>query len=117
MRLLRDRDKRFRFKYDGDRIVDMKMSWDIERRPLWKTLSNLSPTIAIKWIDRFSPFEAVACEWAFAGALEKHHNIKVPPRAEHIRTIYLEIQRILWSLRYISNIFSALSDEIRFQQS
>ena len=66
-------DPRFSFEYNGEYVVQAKLEENFEARPLIKTLEIMDPQIAVKWIDRFSPFEAVASEWALASILEKAH--------------------------------------------
>jgi len=97
-------------------VTSVHIQWGAENRPLWKTLENLPLHAAIKWCDRFSPFEAVAAEWAFAGCFESMFGVEPPPRAQDLRTVYSEIQRLLWSFHYCAQMFQALGDDIRTQQ-
>jgi Ni,Fe-hydrogenase III large subunit len=102
--------------YDGDRIKAVKIHWGSENRPLWQALDNMPLRVAIKWVDRFCPFEAVSAEWALAGTVEKAYHIQVPERANFLRTIYAEVQRLAWSFNYLVRIFKAMDDSIRTQQ-
>lgn len=109
-------EKRTALKFDGDRIEQASIRWGANDRPLWKTLESLDLAVAVKWADRFSAYEAISAEWCMAGAIEKANNIICPPRAEFLRTIYAEIQRLLWCFQYLGKIFKILGDEIRYQQ-
>src|SRR5687768_16752419 len=109
--------QRFDIHYRENATSSVKINWGFEDRPLWRVLDKLQLGMAIKWVDRFSPFEAIACEWAVASSLERALKIEVPERAEHLRAIYLEIQRTLWSFDYYANIFRVIGDDIRFEEA
>ena len=107
---------RMRFSFDGDRINSASIKWGAENRPLWATLDKLPLQAAVKWVDRFSPFEAIAVEWTFSQCFEEMFGIEIPARAQDLRTIYSEVQRLLWAFHYCANLFKTLGDEIRYQQ-
>ncbi|MGE3973493.1 MAG: hypothetical protein AB7F59_03095 [Bdellovibrionales bacterium] len=109
-------NERSEITYNGDRIKSVEISWGSENRPLWKTLDRMPIAMSVKWADRFSPFEAISSEWVLAAALEKAHKIQVPERAEYLRTIYAEVQRLAWCFQYLIRIFKAIDDPIRTQQ-
>jgi Ni,Fe-hydrogenase III large subunit len=71
----------------------------------------------IKWICRTSSYEGLACEWSLALAFESALKIKIPVRAEYIRALLAELQRILWGFHYLSMTFRSLGDEPRVQQA
>ncbi len=108
--------ERSKLNFDGDVITSVKIRWGAESRPMWKTLENLPLQAAIKWCDRFSPFEAIAAEWAYARCFETMFGIDVPTRANDLRSVYAEVQRLLWAFEYCGNLFHAFGDEIRYQQ-
>jgi Ni,Fe-hydrogenase III large subunit len=108
--------ERARLAFDGDSVTSVQIHWGEEDRPLWKVLQNLPLHAAVKWCDRFSPFEAVAAEWAFAECFEAMFGLAVPDRAQDLRSVYAEVQRLLWSFEYCGNLFRALGDDIRYQQ-
>ncbi|MBI5521776.1 MAG: NADH-quinone oxidoreductase subunit D [Desulfarculus sp.] len=74
-------------------------------------------------MGRVDYLHALAWNWAYVGAVEKLMGIKVPPRAEYIRTITCELNRIsshlLWWGAYILDlggitpIFYAFADRER----
>lgn len=88
-----------------------------EKNPLWKQVENLNPYLGVKWVDRFSPMEAVAAEWALAMAYEQLSGYVLPKRSQYLRSIALEIQRMVWSYNYLGKVFSAIGDELRKEQA
>jgi formate hydrogenlyase subunit 5 len=109
--------RRIEIRYRENVTHQIKVNWGIEDRPLWQVLDSLSVDMAIKWVDRFSPFEAIASEWAVASAIERSLQMRVPDRAEHLRAIYLEIQRTLWAFDYYIGIFRSIDDDIRREEA
>jgi Ni,Fe-hydrogenase III large subunit len=99
------------------KVSQVDVNWGFENRPLWHILTQLSPNAIVKWVDRYSPMEAIACEWAVANAYESALKISVPSRVQNMRAIYLEIQRVLWCVHYFSGVFRAIEDDIRFQEA
>ncbi len=49
---------------------------------------------AIPYTDRMDYLAAMSQEWALVAGIERLHNVVVPERAEHIRVIVAELQRI-----------------------
>ncbi|MEQ1876645.1 MAG: hypothetical protein ABL958_08360 [Bdellovibrionia bacterium] len=99
------------------KVSQVDVHWGLEARPLWNILGTLAPNALIKWVDRFSPMESIACEWAVVNAFENTLKISVPSRVQNMRAIYLEIQRVLWSVHYFAGIFKAVEDDIRYQEA
>ncbi len=104
---------RMHLTYSAHRITGVDIRWGLSNRPLWKTLEELHPSVAVKWVDRFSAFEAIAAEWVLAATFESAFKVEVPDRAQALRSIYLELQRVFWGFNYISEMFDALGDETR----
>lgn len=100
-----------------ERVSRVELRWGRHQRPLWRSLEKLTPDAQIKWIDRVSAFEAVSCEWALALVYEKALNIQVSNRANHIRALLSELQRLLWGFDFLSKTFRALQDSIRIEQA
>jgi len=105
----------FDITLNGDRIQKVKASWGQGYRPLWRVLENLEPHEAVIWSDRFSPMESIACEWALAMAFERPNGIEVPLRAQYLRSIYAEIQRIGWAFHTLSRVFKSVGHEVHYQ--
>jgi Ni,Fe-hydrogenase III large subunit len=109
--------QRIDIRYNENKVQTVSFKWGLEKRPLWEAISKLPIDVAIKWVDRYGPFEAIASEWAVASAVEKALKIHVPERAEHLRAIYLEIQRVLWSFDYFARMFAAMGEDIRREEA
>jgi formate hydrogenlyase subunit 5 len=107
---------RTKLNFDGDYVTSVNIKWGGENRPLWQTLEKLPMQAAVKWCDRFSPFEAIAAEWAYARCFESMFALDIPPRAQDLRSVYAEVQRLLWAFQYCGVLFKSLGDEIRNQQ-
>lgn len=86
-------------------------------KPIWKTLEFLKPEEALKWVDRWAPYESIASEWACAQVYNKMSQFIVPRRAEFLRTLAAEIQNLIWHFNYIKEIFKAAEDEIYVENS
>ena len=89
---------------DG-RITDLVFNWGLEQRPLFETLSELPPHLAVRWVDRFAPLESLSAEWVLCMAYERAFGIQPPRKADWIRALQCEIQRVLWSCHYFANFF------------
>ena len=100
-----------------DHVRSVAIRWGLEKRPLWDVFDQLQPGLAVKWIDRLSPLESIASEWAVAQVFEKALDIEVPPRALSLRMIHLEVQRLVWSFNYMFRVFEALGDQVRSEQT
>lgn len=100
-----------------DLVSQIRFRWGLEQRPIWQSLKNLHPQDKIKWIDRANPFEAIAMEWSLVLAYEKNLKIKVPTRAEYIRALLAELQRMLWGFNVLYQVFLSIEDRIRAEQS
>lgn len=105
------------FESVDEKIQKVNLNWGRNDRPFWKTIEKMQPNAQIKWCDRISAYEAVACEWALAMCYEKALNIKVSVRSNHIRALLAELQRLLWGFNYLKQIFTATDDTIRVEQA
>lgn len=102
---------------ESELVRSVHFKWGREARPLLKSLKGLPADHMIKWICRTSSYEGLACEWSLALAFESGLKLKIPVRAEYIRALLAELQRILWGFHYLSMTFKALGDEPRVQQA
>lgn len=104
-------------KYRGHSVEAVKFPWGLEQRPLFETVHKMHPSVAVKWVDRFSAVEAIFCEWSLTLAFEKAYHIQPNQRTESLRTLHAEIQRMVWLTNFLIRIFRALRDEIRLEQA
>ena len=97
------------------RISKIEFEWEIEQRPLWETLAELPPNLAVRWSDRFAAYESLSAEWALCMAYESAFRWEPPRRAQWIRALQCEFQRVLWCCRYFARVFQVLQDGYREQ--
>lgn len=102
---------------ESERVARVQFKWGRESRPLLQSLKGLPANHMIKWISRTSSFEGLACEWSLALAFESALKLKIPVRAQSIRALLAELQRILWGFHFLATLFRALGDEPRVQQA
>ncbi len=94
--------------YDGDLIAAVQIKRGTHIRPLWAKMESLKPEHMILWADRFDSLCPIASEWALSQAVEAAAKIKVPKRAQYVRTILCELNRLVWLTTYLSRITYAL---------
>lgn len=79
---------------DGEQVVDVEPYIGYLHRSIEKICENRTYAQCIPILDRFEYITAMACNYVFALAAEKLAQIEVPERAEQIRVIMLELNRI-----------------------
>ena len=84
----------FRFSVIGETIFNLEVRLFYKHRGLEKLAEGLEPVECIKIAETISGDETVANAVAFCNAVEKICNVPVPKRALHLRTIFLELERI-----------------------
>ncbi|MDZ4677572.1 MAG: hypothetical protein SGI74_08685 [Oligoflexia bacterium] len=94
--------------YDGDLIASVQIKRGANIRPLWAKMESLHPEHMILWADRFDSLCPIASEWALCQALEASAKIKIPKRAQFVRTILCEINRLVWLTTYLGRFTHAL---------
>lgn len=67
-----------------------------------------SPRAAARFAARLAGDSTVAHAWAFAAAAEAAAGIEPPPRAQHLRALMLELERIHNHLRDAAALFAAI---------
>lgn len=90
--------------YNGDLIENVKFKKGLAQRPLWSTLKNLTPDQMVMWSDRFDSLCPVASEWALAQALENSCGVRVSARTQMVRSIFAEINRLVYLTSYLGNV-------------
>ena len=86
---------------DGERIVKATPDLGYLHRGVEKLSEGLAYMQVIPHTDRLDYICAMANNYAYVRAVEKLLNITVPERAEYIRTIVAEMQRILGHLFWL----------------
>jgi NADH-quinone oxidoreductase subunit D len=85
---------RLMLKMDGEVIVDVVPIVGYLHRALEKIAENRTYLQFIPYTDRIDYVSAMLCNHGFCMAVEKLAEIEVPPRAEYIRVIMDELNRI-----------------------
>lgn len=79
---------------DGERVVNVEPYIGYLHRAIEKICENRTYPQCIPLMDRFEYVTAMSCDYAFSLAVEKLAQIEVPERAEYLRVIMLELNRI-----------------------
>jgi len=98
-------------------LTGIEFCWGYEDRPLFQILRSLEIQDAVKWTDRFSELEALACETAFCRAIENAHSIHVSKKVQMIREFLLTFQRMQWGFQLLTNTFGCLGDKAMYESS
>jgi len=85
---------RFILTMDGEEIVEAEPVIGYLHRALEKICENRTYQQCIPVLDRFEYCTSMSCNEAFALAAEKLGGLEVPERAEYLRVIMLELNRI-----------------------
>lgn len=94
----------FSFGLDGELITSAHLQFGYIHRGIEKSLEALTYSQGIAFSDRVDFLGAAACNLAFAMAVERLGKIEVPERAEYIRGVLLELNRVTNHLFYLSQI-------------
>lgn len=79
---------------DGERVLHIEPYIGYLHRSIEKICENRTYAQCIPILDRFEYVTAMSCNHTFALAVEKLAGIQVPERAEYLRVIMLELNRI-----------------------
>jgi NADH-quinone oxidoreductase subunit D len=79
---------------DGEVIKDCVPVVGYLHRAIEKICENRTYAQCIPILDRFEYVTAMSCNWAFALAAEKLTDLEIPERAEYLRVIMAELNRI-----------------------
>jgi len=85
---------RFVLKMDGEQVVDLVPHIGYLHRSLEKIAENRTYLQYIPFTDRIDYVSAMFCNHGFVSAVEKLAGIQTPERAEYIRVIMMELNRI-----------------------
>jgi len=84
----------FRFSVIGERIMNLETRMFYKHRGVEKISEGKTPDECVKIAESISGDESVANAVAFCMAVEKISEISIPDRAEYLRGILLEMERI-----------------------
>ena len=79
---------------DGEKVVNIEPHIGYLHRAIEKVCENRTYAQCIPMFDRFEYVTAMSCNYIFSAAAEKLAAIEVPERAEYLRVIMLELNRI-----------------------
>ena len=79
---------------DGEKVVKIVPYIGYLHRAIEKICENRTYAQCIPLFDRFEYVTSMSCNYIFAAAAEKLAEIEVPERAEYLRVIMLELNRI-----------------------
>ncbi len=79
---------------DGEKVKKIEPVIGYLHRSMEKMCENRTYAQCVPLMDRLEYVTAMSCGEMFAGAVEKLGEIEVPERAQYIRTIMLELNRI-----------------------
>lgn len=89
-------------RMDGEYVVDLQPDPGYIHSSVEKICENRKYEQIMPYTDRLDYLSAVNYNWAYVLAVEKLLGIKVPERAEYIRVILAEINRIMSHLLWFS---------------
>ena len=85
---------RIRCQIEGERIVDFKVDFGFTHRGIELAASQRNFVQVIYLVERICGICSVSHPMAFSMAVEQAAGIAVPPRAQYIRTIIAELERL-----------------------
>lgn len=84
----------FRFSVIGETIYNLEIRMFWKHRGIEKLAEGKSPTQALALAEAISGDETIANSWAFCLAAERISNLEIAPRADYLRLIFAEMERI-----------------------
>jgi NADH-quinone oxidoreductase subunit D len=86
---------------DGEKVVEAVPYVGYLHRSIEKICENRTYHMCIPILDRFEYVTSMSCNYVFSLAAEKLAQIEVPERAEYLRVIMLELNRIASHLIFV----------------
>nr|WP_321353351.1 NADH-quinone oxidoreductase subunit C [uncultured Methanoregula sp.] len=84
----------FRFSVIGETVFNLEIRMFYKHRGIEKLAEGKSPVDCVRIAESVSGDESVANATAFCMAVERIAGTQIPPRSWHLRTIFLELERI-----------------------
>lgn len=94
----------FRFSQAGESMLQLDAKLFFTHRGIEKSMEGLTPREALPRAERVCGACSIANTWSFCQAVEKISGVQVPRRAEIIRTLLSELERITNHVGDIGNI-------------
>jgi Ni,Fe-hydrogenase III large subunit/Ni,Fe-hydrogenase III component G len=94
----------FRFSVAGEPVLNLEIRHFYTHKGVEKLFENLSLDKAVFLAERISGDNSVAHAVAFCQAVEKIAGVDIPQRAEYIRTVLMELERMYNHLGDIAGI-------------
>ena len=94
----------FRFNVAGERIITLEGKLFFTHKGVEKLMENKSVTEALPFAERVSGDASASHTLAYCQAVEAAFNTHVPERAQAIRTLLTELERITMHVHDISNM-------------
>jgi NADH-quinone oxidoreductase subunit D len=88
---------------DGEKVIDVENHLGYLHRGMEKIAENKTYTQFIPYTDRMDYLAAILNNWGYVGVVEKLMGIEVPKRAEYLRIIMGELQRIASHLVFVGS--------------
>ena len=85
---------RMRVTLDGERVIDVEPVMGYLHRSVEKLAEERTYTQCITFTDRMDYLSSMSCNLALVLAAEKLSGVPVPERAQYLRVIFAELQRI-----------------------
>lgn len=102
---------RLRMEAEGDLIRQAKIETGFLHKGLEKTFERRNWFTSMIVVDRIDPTSSLAAELAFCMAVEEICNIQPPRRAQVIRIILCELERVCSHLNFLSRLAIAAGFE------
>jgi Ni,Fe-hydrogenase III large subunit/Ni,Fe-hydrogenase III component G len=100
----------FRFSVLGETIITMKSRLYFTHKGTEKLFEGREPSAGVELAERISGDTSVGHALAYAGAIEAATGTSVPPRAEYLRVVLLELERLY---NHVSD-FGAIANDTGF---
>ncbi len=84
----------FRFSVEGETIVNLESRLYFVHKGIEKLFETKPLSDAVKLAERISGDSSVAHAMAFCQAIESLAGVAIPPRAAHLRVVWLELERL-----------------------
>jgi len=94
----------FRFNVAGERILTLEGKLFFTHKGVEKLLEGKTVEAGLPFIERLSGDMAAAHALAFVQAFEKISACQIPARAQHLRTLICELERITMHIHDLANI-------------
>lgn len=94
----------FRFSQAGESMLQLDAKLFFTHRGIEKAVEGKTPDEALHIVERICGACSVSNTWSFCQAVEKALDVKVPRRAEIIRTLLSELERIVNHVGDIGNM-------------